>query len=274
MRRSTLTRLEDMLEQAINGTFREEDYDESRLSRLESKWKRYLAMSEQARLRVEKEQQRTKTLISDISHQTKTPIANILLYAELLQEKEKDPELTPIVDNIKRQSEKLDFLIKSLMKASRLESELLLLHPKKQMIRPMLEASVEAVREKALEKGIEIVLEAGNERACFDRKWTDEAVFNLLDNAVKYSIRESSVKVFVTEYEMFAAVHVQDQGMGIREEEQAQIFERFYRSRDVSEKEGAGIGLYLVREIACRQGGYVKVKSAYGEGSTFSFYML
>jgi len=274
MRRSTLARLEEMLERAIDGTFREEDYDESRLSRLESKWKKYLAMSQLAKRRAEKEQQLTKTLISDISHQTRTPIANILLYAELLQEKEKNPELTPIVENIKSQSEKLDFLIRSLMKASRLESELLLLHPDNQLIRPTLTAAIETVSKEALKKQIGIELVAEDERACFDRKWTEEAISNLLDNAVKYSPCGSRIRVFVTEYEMFAAVHVQDQGIGIREEEQAQIFERFYRSRDVAGEKGVGIGLYLVREIAGKQGGYVKLKSVYGSGSVFSFYML
>ncbi|MDO4303958.1 MAG: HAMP domain-containing sensor histidine kinase [Bacillota bacterium] len=274
MRRSTLARLEEMLERAIDGTFREEDYDESRLSRLETKWKKYLAMSQLAKRRAEKEQQMTKTLISDISHQTRTPIANILLYAELLQEKEKNPELTPIVENIKSQSEKLDFLIRSLMKASRLESELLLLHPDNQLIRPTLMAAIETVSKEALKKQIGIKLMAEDERACFDRKWTEEAISNLLDNAVKYSPCGSRIRVSVTEYEMFAAVHVQDQGIGIREEEQAQIFERFYRSRDVAGEKGVGIGLYLVREIAGKQGGYVKLKSVYGSGSVFSFYML
>lgn len=274
MRRSTLARLEEMLERAIDGTFREEDYDESRLSRLETKWKKYLAMSQLAKRRAEKEQQLTKTLISDISHQTRTPIANILLYAELLQEKEKNPELTPIVENIKSQSEKLDFLIRSLMKASRLESELLLLHPDNQLIRPTLMAAIETVSKEALKKQIGIKLMAEDERACFDRKWTEEAISNLLDNAVKYSPCGSRIRVSVTEYEMFAAVHVQDQGIGIREEEQAQIFERFYRSRDVAGEKGVGIGLYLVREIAGKQGGYVKLKSVYGSGSVFSFYML
>lgn len=114
--RSTIKRLENMLEDAINGTFEESDYDETRLSRLEVKWKRFLTSSMISRKRVVEEQERIKSLISDISHQTKTPLANILLYTQILQEKETDPELTSIVENIREQSEKLDFLIHSLVK--------------------------------------------------------------------------------------------------------------------------------------------------------------
>ncbi|MDE7404748.1 MAG: sensor histidine kinase, partial [Lachnospiraceae bacterium] len=130
MRFGTMKRLEEMLEDAINDTFEERAYDESRLSRLEVKWKRFLSSSVGQKHRLQEEQRKIKMLISDISHQTKTPIANILLYSQLLQEKETDPELIPIVENIKEQSEKLDFLIRSLVKASRLESEVLILQPK------------------------------------------------------------------------------------------------------------------------------------------------
>lgn len=273
MRRGTMARLEEMLEQAINGTFREEDYDETRLSRLETKWKRYLAASQLSRQRTLKEQQQMKQLISDISHQTKTPIANILLYSQLLQEKETNSELTLIVENIKNQSEKLDFLIRSLIKTSRLESELLVLHPKKQEVLPLLNAVVDTASEEADRKSLTIIVNTMNEYACFDRKWTEEALGNLLDNAIKYSHQGGSIEISVVEYEMFVSVNVKDYGIGIREEEQAQIFERFYRSREAAGEKGVGIGLYLVREIAVRQSGYVKVKSEHGKGSTFSFYM-
>ncbi len=269
----TLKHLEGMLEDAVNGTFEEKNYDESRLSRLEVKWKRFLTSSVSAKHRMEEEQQKIKKLISDISHQTKTPLANILLYSQILQEKETDPELMPIVENIKDQSEKLDFLIQSLVKASRLESEVLVLLPKRQPLLPMLRAVTAAAGEEAAKKQIRILLEAADEEASFDRKWTEEAIGNLVDNAIKYSLPGSDVTVRVTDYEMFAAVHVTDHGIGIREEEQAQIFERFYRSREVAGEKGVGIGLYLVREIAAKQNGYVKVRSKYGKGSTFSFYM-
>lgn len=273
-RGKTMERLENMMEQAINGTFEEGDYDESRLSRLEVKWKRFITSSMISKDKILEEQERIKILISDISHQIKTPLANILLYSQILQEAEIKPELTPIVDNIRSQSEKLDFLISSLVKVSRLESEVFVLQPRQQAVAPMLQAVVLTALEEAEKKQIQIELEAGDSEACFDRKWTEEAVGNLVDNAIKYSPEGSVVNIKINDYEMFTAVSVTDFGIGIREEEQAQIFNRFYRSREVSEEKGVGIGLYLVREIAARQSGYVKVRSKYGEGSTFSFYMI
>ena len=273
MGRGTMARLEEMLDQAINGTFEERDYNETRLSRLETRWKRYLALSQVSQRRTREEQERVRGLISNISHQTKTPLANILLYSQLLREKEKDPELIPIVKKISDQSEKLDFLIRSLIKSSRLESELLVLHPKVQSIEPVLLAAMEQISDAALKKQVSLSFEGTDKAACFDRKWTEEAMENLLDNAVKYSPAGSRIEIGVTEYEMFTAVSVKDEGIGIGEEEQAQIFRRFYRGREVSQEPGVGIGLYLVREIAEKQGGYVKVKSKRGRGSVFNFYM-
>ena len=212
--------------------------------------------------------------ISDISHQTKTPISNIMLYSQLLEEKEKNPELVPMIEAIREQSEKLDFLIQSLIKTSRLENEVLMLQPVLQPVAPMLRAVVSMMQEEALKKQIKIILEDTKAQACFDRKWTEEAVGNLLDNAVKYSPSGSRVQIKVTDYEMFVAVNVTDQGIGIMEEEQAKIFQRFYRSKETAQTKGVGIGLYLAREIAERQNGYLKVKSQHGKGSTFSFYMI
>lgn len=273
MRFGTMKRLEEMLEDAINDTFEERAYDESRLSRLEVKWKRFLSSSVNSKHRLQEEQKKIKMLISDISHQTKTPVANILLYSQLLQEKEKDPVLLPLVENIREQSEKLDFLIQSLVKASRLESEVLILQPVKQPVISCIRTAAAGAEEAAAKRRIALMIEETDAAAYYDRKWTEEAIGNLIDNAIKYSPEGSSVQIRVTDYEMFAAVHVEDTGIGIREEEQAQIFERFYRSREVAEEKGVGIGLYLVREIAAKQGGYVKVKSKHGEGSTFSFFM-
>ena len=273
-RTDIVERLDAMLEDAINDTFEESCYDESRLSRLEVKWKRFLTSSLASKHRIYEEQERIKRLISDISHQTKTPLANILLYSQILQEKEKDSEHAPIVKNISEQPEKLDFLIRNLVKASRLESDVLALKPKCQKVAPVIEEAVSTSQEAASQKGINISIEEFAGEAYFDRKWTREALENLIDNAIKYSPENSEVQVRVKDYEMFTAVCVTDQGIGIGEAEQSRVFGRFYRSQEVAEEKGLGLGLYLVREIAVKQGGYVKVKSKPLKGSTFYFYMM
>lgn len=109
--------------------------------------------------------------------------------------------------------------------------------------------------------------------ALFDPKWTEEALCNLLDNAVKYTPAGGRVSVEIRPYEMFTAVCVQDTGPGIPEAEQAKIFGRFYRAPSAYQTEGVGIGLYLTRQIAAGQGGYIKVESSPGAGSIFSLYL-
>ena len=103
-----------------------------------------------------------------------------------------------------------------------------------------------------------------------DSKWTAEAVFNLLDNAVKYTPAGGTIRVFVEQWEMYVKLNVSDTGKGIPESSQAAIFRRFYREEEVHGEQGVGIGLYLTREIITRQGGYIKVTSEPGQGSEFS----
>ena len=137
--RKTLDRLDKMLDEAVAGSFRESDYDETQLSRIETKWKRYLGLSVLTRENMEKEKESVKSLVSDISHQTKTPMANIQLYEELLRENlesgadsgEKEQNLK-LLNEIIRQGEKLDFLIQSLTKLSRLESNIVEVKPCRQ----------------------------------------------------------------------------------------------------------------------------------------------
>lgn len=120
--RKTIDGLNRMLDDAIAGRFEEGNYDESELSKLEVKWKRYLTSSKLSAQKVEEERRSLKELITDISHQTKTPLSNILLYTQLLGEQPLDDDVMEMVEEIRRQSEKLQFLIQSLIKTSRLET--------------------------------------------------------------------------------------------------------------------------------------------------------
>ena len=138
---------------------------------------------------------------------------------------------------------------------------------------PAVERAVAQLAPKAAEKGVELAIRQAEGTAVFDPKWTEEALCNLLDNAVKYTPAGGAVSVEVKNYELFSAIRVSDTGPGIPEEEQAKIFGRFYRAPGAYQTEGVGIGLYLTRQIAEKQGGYVKVESAPGKGSVFSLFL-
>ncbi len=271
--RRLLKRLDTMLEKAITRGFTEEDYDESLLSAVESKLARYLASSTVSARNLQAEKDKIKTLIADVSHQTKTPLSNVLLYAQLLSEQPLPEENRACVMALEGQAVKLQSLIEALVKTSRLESGVLALHPQPASLAPMLEEAVAQFAPKAAEKKITLTLASSEGDGVFDSKWTAEAVCNLLDNAVKYTPAGGTVTVQTHCYELFCRIDVSDTGPGIPEEEQAKVFQRFYRSPANHQAQGVGIGLYLARQIAEGQGGYIKVFSKPGKGAKFSLYL-
>lgn len=269
----TIKHLDAMLEAAIDGRFTEETFDESRLSALESRLARYLTASALSARKVQEQKDQISALISDISHQTKTPVANLQLYAQLLAEQSLTPQGTECVQAISAQADKLQTLIEALVKTSRLENGILAVHPEPSELAPVVDRAAAQYAPKASEKGITLTITPIEGDAVFDPKWTEEALCNLLDNGVKYTPPGGVVTVAVKNYELFSAIQVRDTGPGISETEQAKIFGRFYRGAGNYREEGVGIGLYLTRKIAEKQGGYVKVESMPGKGSTFSLFL-
>ncbi len=270
--RKNMKKIDEMLDKAIDGSFTESSFDESEFSYLENKLWKYLSSSEISARKTYEEKAKIKTLIADISHQAKTPVSNIQLYSELLSESELSSEQKEYTDRISSQSEKLSFLITALVKLSRLETGIISLSPKENSISPMLKDIISQAQAKADEKGLYLKLECNDEKALFDKKWTNEAVWNIVDNALKYTDK-GGVKIIAKEYEMFVCIEISDTGCGIPEAEQAQIFSRFYRSESNSTEEGLGIGLYLARQIISAENGYIKVSSEIGKGSVFSIFL-
>ena len=268
-----LAHLDKMLEDGINGTFEESEYDETQLSKLESKWLRYLTSSKLSAQKTEQERERLKELVSDISHQTKIPLANILLYTQLLQEQSLDEPRRQLVDEICHQSEKLEFLIQSLVKTSRLETGTFQLSPTENDIDSLIKSAIDQITPKAESKKIKILYTYKSCTAKYDSKWTQEALFNILDNAVKYSPESTGITITVNVFEMFSCIAVSDKGIGISEEELPRIFGRFYRGENVKEKNGVGIGLYLSRQIIEGQGGYITAESNIKKGSVFRVFL-
>lgn len=271
--KKSLDRLNRMIDNAIEGRPIENSFDETRLSSLETRLSHYLAATRTAKAQLAEEKTRINELISDISHQTKTPIANLLLYAQILEEAELPPREQDCVRALVEQAEKLNFLVSSLVKASRLETGIITVAPVPCEIQPLLDQVLTQALPKAERKGVTLHCEKTALCAVFDPKWTAEALYNLVDNAIKYTDRGGSVQLSVSAFELFVRINVTDTGIGVREEDAAKIFSRFYRAKEAGSQEGAGIGLYLAREIVSRQGGYLKLSSSPGKGSTFSVFL-
>ena len=236
---------------------------------------RLVRLYEVMRESVAKERADLQELISDISHQVKTPIANLqMVNATLLEQPLTEEKRQEFLQASSSQLEKLDFLMQAMIKTSRLETGVIALDRKVQPIYNTLAAALGGILLNAEKKNIHVNVECPPDiLLAHDKKWTSEALFNILDNAVKYTPEGGTIQVSVQSWELYVKIDITDSGQGIVESRQGMIFKRFYREEEVHDVEGIGIGLYLAREIITMQGGYIKVTSAVGRGSTFSLFL-
>ena len=252
------------------------DYEaETLLSRISHRLERLYNVMQKTRHTAEGEKEELQSLVSDISHQTKTPIANLklindtMLTRPLTEEKRKE-----FLQATGTQLDKLDFLIQGMVKTSRLETGVITLEKQDAVIGDTLVSAINGVLAPMEQKEISLSEFCPSDLTIsHDSRWTSEALFNILDNAVKYTSAGGSIQVRVRDWEMYLRIDVTDTGRGIPEHSQGTIFKRFYRDEAVHDIDGVGIGLYLAREIITMQGGYITVESKVGEGSTFSVFL-
>lgn len=226
--------------------------------------------------KIENEKENVKSLVTDISHQLKTPLANVELYNTLLAEGGiSDEERLEFLETEGIAIEKLKMLIDSLINISRLEADMISIDKKEENLKECIESAISSVKADAAKKNITIKNDIKEDCIlAIDRKWTTEAIFNLLDNAVKYTAPNGKINLSLDNGINYFALNIEDNGIGIDTDEYNDIFKRFYRSRNdiVQNEKGSGVGLYLVRKIMNLQDGNVMVSSEKGKGSTFTLY--
>ena len=265
--------LDDMMDHAVCP---ETDYEaETLFSRISHRLERLYNVMRKDREVIAKEKGELQSLLSDISHQTKTPIANLKMLNETLLERPVDEERRhDFLMATRSQLDKLDFLIQAMVKTSRLETGVIKLEKRNEPMADTLTSVINGILASLEKKQIVLSVDCPDELSVsHDSRWTSEALFNLLDNAVKYTPAGGNIRVVVQDWEMYLRIDVSDNGRGIPEREHAAIFKRFYREESVHDVDGIGIGLYLAREIITMQGGYIKVTSEVGKGSTFSVFL-
>ena len=245
---------------------------ETQLARISHRLLRLYQIMQDNQRKVDEERQELQSLVSDISHQVKTPVSNLKMVTDtLLSRPVSDAERTDFICGIRNQTDKLDFLFQALVKTSRLEMGVIRLEKKSCKLFDTVAQAMSGIVYAAEKKKIAVSVDCPEHLTLsHDSKWTAEALFNLLDNAVKYTPSCGKIAVSVLQWEMYVEIRVNDTGKGISESNQATIFRRFYREEEVHEQQGVGIGLYLARQIVMQQGGYIKVASTPGQGSVFS----
>lgn len=250
--------------------------EETLLSKTQTKLKRLEEITASLQQESDGQKRQVQSMVSDISHQLKTPVANIRMYCDTAV----NPALTEdkrakCLKIVKEQTEKLDFLVKSLVKMSRLENNIIVLHPTRNLVMDMLVEIEERMRLQAEQKNITIEVECPDSLILeYDEKWTAEALLNLVDNSVKYTPCGGKITILAETLELYARITVTDTGIGISPEHINDVCKRFYREERAGHQEGVGIGLYLTREILNKQNGYLKIRSIVGEGTQAAAYLL
>lgn len=263
----------DKTDEILSGKKVDLSFDESMDSAITERLSRIVEISRLQKQVAEEERDVVKSLITNISHQIRTPLANITLYTGLLKERINDSESTRLADKIENNAGKLNFFMKELLKSSYAEQEIIAVSPKSMDFDTVLKRSCQSVELDAMKKKIQLIPEYHACKIYADPKWTEEVFTNVLENAIKYSPEGATVTIQSVLYESFVCVRIVDHGIGIPEEEQGKIFQRFYRGTNVTDKQGFGIGLYLAREVLRKQQGYMKVKSALNKGTTVEVFL-
>lgn len=216
-----------------------------------------------------REKEETKTLVTDISHQLKTPVAALNSCFEILKSQNlTEEERKEFEGRLEAQLRSLGQLIEALVNISRLETGMIELNCRKASIFDTILEAVNRIWVKAQKKGIEIELEGEDKIDGLiirhDPKWLCEALINVLDNAVKYSENGTKVTICVFRMVSFLRLEIHDQGVGICKENYHKVFRRFYRGQEseVQKEEGSGVGLYLVRKIVEGHHGTISLDGA------------
>ncbi len=223
---------------------------------------------------IEQEKSKVQSFVSDISHQLKTPLTNLHLLQEALKQSSISPEeYQDCLEKQRKQLDKIDFLIRALLKTSQLENGLIQIQPREVSISQTILSALEGILVLAEKKEIEVYYDNTTDYTVLhDPKWTSEALFNVMENAVKYTPQNGKLTILLSRTEKYVKISIKDTGIGIPPADLTNIFIRFWRG-NTNILEGNGIGLYLCKQIISLQYGYILVNSTVNSGSEFEIYI-
>ena len=254
-----------------NYTLKIEENNNSELSRLRNElYKTTVLLKETAELSV-KEKENLSTAIADISHQLKTPLTSIRIMLDNIQD---DPDMEKEVreDFLREISKQIDWissLVVALLKIAKFDAGTIKMENNEINAKNLIDNIVSNLAILIELKNIEIITNV-DEKATFiaDYKWQQEALTNILKNAIEHSKQNSRIYITVENTSLFLKIIIKDEGSGIDKEDLKHIFQRFYKTKNSSEN-SIGIGLPLAKAIIEQSNGYIKVETKYGEGTSF-----
>ena len=262
--RREMEEISRMLERVLNGECIQQEevgYEDTLSAKIRYQILRISEKNQGVEARITRERDETKALIGEIAHQMRNPLAGVESYTQLLKgEITWEPGQTWL-SALEKSEQRLHFLTESFIKMARLEQKMIQIRKTTDVLADTIYSAVLLVQKAAEERHMEVEVTGAEEiHAWHDTNWLGEAVYNLLDNSVKYASEHSSIRVSVSQDEMYTRIVVSDDGIGIPEGEENRIFQRFYRGSRVIGEPGFGLGLYISREIVRLHGGFMKAK--------------
>ncbi len=222
------------------------------------------------------EKQFLVNLLSDISHQLKTPLSSMIIYNDIMLHKElsKEQRETFLVNN-QNQLHRMIWLIKSILKLAKLDANAIELVKDNQSLNETIQDSMEALESKALERNIRINLMEREEVFLeHDRLWLEEALINIIKNGIEHTPRDGEINLELVENPIYIRIVIEDTGEGIKEEDLPNIFKRFYKAKTSQKSDSVGIGLALAKSIVEAHNGFIEVQSTIGVGTRFTITFL
>lgn len=219
---------------------------------------------------LKKEKEFIVNLLSDISHQLKTPLSSMMIYNDILLNRNlsREQSQTFLLNN-QNQLYRMQWLIQNLLKLAKLDADAIELQIEEQSLNNTVEEAIEALEGKALEEKVNVgFVETGEIVFKHDRLWFQEALINVIKNGIEHTGEGGSVTVTLEENPLFTRIRVRDNGEGIDEEDLVNIFKRFYKSKGSKKTDSIGIGLSLAKSIVEKHGGYIEAESRLDEGTT------
>ena len=249
------------------------DLTEGEIGVLYSNFDKLVNMFRESEKREKQEKEYLKDVMSDISHQLKTPLASMDVFLELLINDKvgSEEERKKILNETSNQTRRMEWMVLSMLKLARIEAGAVMFEKKDSSLKLILEEVAGGIKYLTDSRGQKLVIDCPDDIiVCVDPEWLTEALINVVKNASDYSVdKRKTIEISVEQNKVFTRIYIRDHGIGMDEETMMHIFERFYSKSSAVNPNSVGIGLSLSKSIVEGLGGRITVDSTPGEGSTF-----
>lgn len=264
-----LSKLNNYTEEVLNNNYMLDirDNDEGNISKLKNKIYDMTVMLKEKNFLLEQDKIKIEKMIADISHQIKTPLTSLNILTELLYEEKDIKKKEEFLDDMVKELNKIEWLVKNILNIAKIDSKTLVLKREKVNVMGLLNKSKTTFNAILELMNVSLVIDGKNDvYFVVDKKWTEEAINNLIKNAIEHKAK--NINITFEKNNVYTVLVIKDDGEGIEEEDLPHIFERFYKAKN-SKSESMGLGLAFVNSIITNENGSIRVKSKKGSGTKF-----